>query len=483
MRYTVEYTPRAVEDLKKLTPQAANLVYSWTEKNLVDCQDPRAQGSGRKRGGRWRYRIGAYRLVCEIEEARIVVLAVTSGVEDPSGTYDRRGRAKRRAPSVFLKSTARQPVKAAALLIVTALLTFAFVSRGAEWLLLTQEAERLAPYTPGEQPTDLQYVKLNTNESPFPPSPRVIKAVTRAELLKLNLYSDPTCAALDGAVAAYYELRPENVLTGNGSDEILAFAFRAFCGQGKPVAFADITYSFYHAQTALFGLEKQIVPLREDFSLHVEDYMDFPGTIVIANPNAPTGMAVPRTDIQRLLEADPNRVVIVDEAYVDFGGESCVPMIFRYDNLLVVQTMSKSRSLAGGRLGFAMGSAGLIADLNRVKYSFNPYNVNRLSLLAGAAAVEDEDYFRSCCRTIGENRAWTTEALEKRGFTVLPSSANFIFAKPGRIPGGELYRRLKQDGVLVRWFDKDRIRDFVRITIGSREQMEKLTEAVDRLLS
>ena len=482
MRYTVEYTPRAVEDLKKLTPQAANLVYSWTEKNLVDCQDPRALGSGRKRGGRWRYRIGAYRLVCEIEEARIVVLAVTSGVEDPSGTYDRRGRAKRRAPSVFLKSTARQPVKAAALLIVTALLTFAFVSRGAEWLLLTQEAERLAPYTPGEQPTDLQYVKLNTNESPFPPSPRVIKAVTRAELLKLNLYSDPTCAALDGAVAAYYELRPENVLTGNGSDEILAFAFRAFCGQGKPVAFADITYSFYHAQTALFGLEKQIVPLREDFSLHVEDYMDFPGTIVIANPNAPTGMAVPRTDIQRLLEADPNRVVIVDEAYVDFGGESCVPMIFRYDNLLVVQTMSKSRSLAGGRVGFALGSPALIDALNRVKYSFNPYNVNRLSIAAGTAAMEDAAYFETCRGAILRNRGWLTGELEALGFTVLPSAANFVFAKSDRVSGGELYRQLKENGVLVRWFDKERIRDYVRITVGSMEQLVSFIDETAKIL-
>ena len=347
---------------------------------------------------------------------------------------------------------------------------------------LSQEAERLAPYTPGEQPTDLQYVKLNTNESPFPPSPRVIKAVTRAELLKLNLYSDPTCAALDGAVAAYYELRPENVLTGNGSDEILAFAFRAFCGQGKPVAFADITYSFYHAQTALFGLEKQIVPLREDFSLHVEDYMDFPGTIVIANPNAPTGMAVPRTDIQRLLEADPNRVVIVDEAYVDFGGESCVPMIFRYDNLLVVQTMSKSRSLAGGRVGFALGSPALIDALNRVKYSFNPYNVNRLSIAAGTAAMEDAAYFETCRGAILRNRGWLTGELEALGFTVLPSAANFVFAKSDRVSGGDLYRQLKENGVLVRWFDKERIRDYVRITVGSMEQLVSFIDETAKIL-
>lgn len=347
---------------------------------------------------------------------------------------------------------------------------------------LSQEAERLAPYTPGEQPTDLQYVKLNTNESPFPPSPKVIKAVTRAELLKLNLYSDPTCAALNDAIAGYYELRRENVLTGNGSDEILAFAFRAFCGQEKPVAFADVTYSFYHAQTALFGLEKKTIPLREDFSLRVEDYMDFPGAIVIANPNAPTGMAVPRADIQRLLEANPERVVIVDEAYVDFGAESCVPMIFRYDNLLVVQTMSKSRSLAGGRVGFALGSSALIDALNRVKYSFNPYNVNRLSIAAGTAAMEDVSYFETCRDAILRNRGWLTGELEELGFTVLPSAANFVFAKSDRISGGELYRQLKENGVLVRWFDKDRIRDYVRITVGSMEQLVSLIDETAKIL-
>lgn len=348
---------------------------------------------------------------------------------------------------------------------------------------LSPEALRCEPYTPGEQPRDQQYIKLNTNESPFPPSPRVLEALSRAEAEKLYLYSDPTCAALNAAIAKRYGLTPENVISGNGSDEILAFAFRAFCGEGRPAAFADITYGFYEAQAALFGLEARRIPLREDFSLNVEDYLDFPGTVVIANPNAPTGMTVSVPDIRRLLERDPNRVVIVDEAYVDFGAESCAPLIREYGNLLVTQTMSKSRSLAGGRIGFALGDPELIADLNRVKYSFNPYNVNRLSLLAGAAAMEDEDYFQSCCRTVRENRAWTAEALEKRGFTVLPSSANFLFAGRGPISGGDLYRRLKENGVLVRWFDKDRIRDFCRITIGSKEQMEALIQQIDRLLS
>lgn len=347
---------------------------------------------------------------------------------------------------------------------------------------ISREAGRLAPYTPGEQPTDAQYIKLNTNESPFPPSPRVVKAVSRAELLKLHLYPDPACGALHRAVADHYGLKPENVLAGNGSDELLSFAFRAFCGQGKGCAYADITYGFYKVWAAFYGLEAKVVPLREDFSLHVDDYMDFPGTIFLANPNAPTGMAVPRADIQRLLDADPDRVVVVDEAYVDFGAESCVPMLFRYDNLLVVQTMSKSRSLAGGRLGFALGHPDLIADLNRVKYSFNPYNVSRLSMAAGAAAMADDAYFDRCCAAVVQTRAWTVGELERLGFTVLPSQANFLFARSGRIPGGELYRRLKENGILVRWFDADRIRDYVRITIGSLEQMEALIDQLGQLL-
>jgi len=347
---------------------------------------------------------------------------------------------------------------------------------------LSREAQRLAPYTPGEQPQDQQYIKLNTNESPFPPSPKVLEAISQAETAKLNLYSDPTCGQLNAAIARRYGVKPNQVITGNGSDEILTFAFRAFCGEGKGVAYADITYGFYKAQVALFGLDATIVPLREDLTLNVDDYMDFPGTVVIANPNAPTGIPVSCNEIRRLLEADSNRIVIVDEAYVDFGGESCVSMLSDYDNLLVVQTMSKSRQLAGARVGFALGSAELIADLNRVKYSFNPYNVNRLSLLAGTAAIEDEPYFQSCCSAIRENRAWTVGKLEALGFTILPSQANFIFAKSDRISGGDLYRKLKENGILVRWFDSDRIRDYVRITIGSAEQMAALVERITQLL-
>ena len=347
---------------------------------------------------------------------------------------------------------------------------------------ISREAGGFAPYTPGEQPVDQQYVKLNTNESPFPPSHRVVEAISRAQLEKLNLYSDPTCGMLCQAVAKRNGLAPEQVIAGNGSDELLFFAFRAFCGSSRGAAYADITYGFYPVWAQFFNLEFSIIPLREDFALSVDDYMDFPGTVFIANPNAPTGMAVPAGDIRRLLEANPDRVVVVDEAYVDFGGESSVPLLREYDNLLIIQTFSKSRSLAGGRIGFAMGSRELIDDLNRVKYSFNPYNVNRLSIVAGAAAMDDEAYFNTCTAAIRATRARSVRELEELGFTVLPSAANFVFARCGQISGGELYRLLKEAGILVRWFDKPRISNYIRITIGSDEQMEQLTGTLKRLL-
>lgn len=347
---------------------------------------------------------------------------------------------------------------------------------------LSREAGRLAPYTPGEQPTDAQYIKLNTNESPFPPSPKVVKAISRAELLKLDLYPDPTCGTLHRAIAAYYGLKPENVLAANGSDEVLAFAFRAFCGEGKGVAYADITYGFYKSQAALFGLNATVIPLREDFTLNVDDYMDFPGTIVIANPNAPTGLALPRSAIEGILKANPDNVVIVDEAYVDFGGESCVPLIDRYDNLLVVQTFSKSRQLAGARLGLAMGSASLIADLNRVKFSLNPYNINRLTLKAGQAALEDTVYFEKTRAAIVDTRAWTKQQLEARGFAVLDSRSNFLFASTNRKDGGTLYKELKKNGILVRHFDAPRIQNWLRITIGTPEQMQIFVNTLDKIM-
>ena len=292
---------------------------------------------------------------------------------------------------------------------------------------LSAEAARLAPYTPGEQPQDQQYIKLNTNESPFPPSPRVVKALSRAELLKLNLYSDPTCAALVDALARRYELKAENIITGNGSDEILAFAFRAFCGEGRPVAYADITYGFYKAQTALFGLDAHIIPLREDFTLAPADYASKTGTVFIANPNAPTGLALALDQIREVLEQDRDRLVVIDEAYVDFGARSAVSLVRDYDNLVVVQTFSKSRQLAGARLAFAISNPALAAELNTLKFSFNPYSVNRAALAAGEAAMRDREYFDKTRRAIMADREYTAESLRAMGFHVLESKANFIF--------------------------------------------------------
>ena len=348
---------------------------------------------------------------------------------------------------------------------------------------LSKEASRLAPYTPGEQPQDQQYVKLNTNESPFPPSPKVVKAISRAELLKLNLYSDPTCGQLVQALAKRYELQPENVITGNGSDEILAFAFRAFCGEGKPLAYADITYGFYKSQVALFGLKAKVIPLREDFTLNVDDYMDFPGTIVIANPNAPTGIALPLSEVEKIIASNPDRVVVIDEAYVDFGGESAAGLIDQYDNLLVVMTYSKSRSMAGARLGFALASRPIIQDLEKIKYSTNPYNVNRLTLKLGEAAVDSDAYFRDNAKKIMATREKTAKALRALGFTLPDSKANFLFVKKEGLDGGLLYQKLKDRGILIRHFSDPRIAQYNRVTVGTDEEMEAFLEGVKEIMA
>ena len=345
-------------------------------------------------------------------------------------------------------------------------------------------SERLAalkPYTPGEQPQDRQYLKLNTNESPYPPSPGVSAAVA-AECEKLRLYSDPECAALRAAMAERYGVQPEQVLMGNGSDEVLNFAFIAFADERRPLAFPDISYGFYPVFAQLNRIPYLEIPLTADFRIAPEDYIGLGRTVVIANPNAPTGIALELADIERIAAGNPDTVVIIDEAYVDFGGESALRLVDRYDNLLVVGTFSKSRSLAGGRLGFAIGSAALIRDLNTVKYSINPYNVNRMSAAAGLAALREDDYYAENCRRIIESRAYTSRELERLGFSVLDSRANFVFARQAQIGGGELYRQLKARGVLVRHFDLPRIRDFVRISIGTGEQMQRLIAEIEKIL-
>lgn len=340
----------------------------------------------------------------------------------------------------------------------------------------------LSPYTPGEQPQDKKYVKLNTNESPYPPSPGVAAVLNSQEAADLRLYSDPECKELKKALAGYYGVEPENVYVGNGSDEALNFAFLAYATDGRGVAFADITYGFYPVFADLYHIPVQIVPLKADFSLDPKDYYGLNKTIVIANPNAPTGLALSRGEMEGIVKANPDSVVVVDEAYVDFGAESCVELTKEYPNLLVVQTYSKSRSMAGARLGYAIGNAELIRDLETVKFSTNPYNVNRLTLKAGAAAIAQQDYYTENCKKIMDTRAYTKEQLEKLGFTVLDSKSNFLFAKKPGVDGGAIYQGLKDRGVLVRHFDKDPIRDYNRITIGTREQMDILLSKLEELL-
>lgn len=339
----------------------------------------------------------------------------------------------------------------------------------------------LTPYTPGEQPQDRQYVKLNTNESPFPPSPGVAAAVA-AESGRLQLYSDPECIELRRAMAAVYGVPPEQILMTNGSDEVLNFAFMAFADEQRPLAFSDITYGFYPVFARLNHIPYTEIPLKADFSLDPSDYCGLGRTIVIANPNAPTGLCLRRAEVERIVRSNPDSVVIIDEAYVDFGAESAVPLTAEYPNLLVTGTFSKSRSMAGARLGFGIASPALIADLQVIRYATNPYNVNRLTAAAGIAALQEDAYYRSNCRIIMENRAWTEEQLRRAGFTVLPSMANFVFAKSGAVGGEHLYRALKARGVLVRHFSSGRIVDYNRITIGTMEQMQVLMREINRIL-
>ena len=338
----------------------------------------------------------------------------------------------------------------------------------------------MLPYVPGEQPQGREYVKLNTNENPYPPAPGVMEALNAAQVGKLNLYSDPDCRELYKALAQNFGVGEDQVIVGNGSDEILAFAFLAFCEKG--VAYPDLSYGFYPVFAELFGVNAKEVPLREDFSLAPEDYAGLGRTVVIANPNAPTGLALSLSQIEQLAKSNPDNLLLVDEAYVDFGAESAVALLDRLDNLLVVGTFSKSRSLAGMRVGYAVSSKEIIADLNKMKFSFNPYNVDRLAQLAAKAALEDRGYFDRCRNAIMDTREAAAKRLKELGFSVLPSKANFLFAAHGAIDGESLYRKLKDRGVLVRHFKKPRIQQYVRITIGTPEQMDALFSAVKDIL-
>jgi len=341
----------------------------------------------------------------------------------------------------------------------------------------------LQPYVPGEQPKLPDLVKLNTNEHPYGPSPRVLEAL-RGEIGDgLRLYPDPESTRLREAIAAYFgDIAPNQVFVGNGSDEVLGHAFLALLKHGRPILFPDITYSFYPVYCGLYGIDYRTVPLDENFSLRIAAYSPANGGIVIANPNAPTGRALPLADIDALVKANPDSVVLVDEAYVDFGGESAVALVNRHPNLLVVQTFSKSRSLAGLRVGFAIGHADLIDALNRVKNSFNSYPLGRLAIAGATAAIEDREWFERTRQAVMRTRATLTRDMEALGFEVLPSAANFVFARHPRHDAAKSALALRQRGIIVRHFRLPRIEQFLRITVGTDEQCATLVKALREMI-
>ncbi len=345
---------------------------------------------------------------------------------------------------------------------------------------LARKLSSLKEYVPGEQPKDQKYIKLNTNESPYPPSDGVIKAISCEEVKKLKLYPDPDCTSLKEKIAGLYGVKKENVFVSNGSDDILNFAFLAFGENGA--AYADITYGFYKVFAALHGVKSQIIPLEADFSLDPTKYYGLNKLIAIANPNAPTGLALAPQELEKVAVNNPNSVLLVDEAYVDFGAQSCVDLTKKLDNLLVVMTYSKSRSLAGARLGFAIGNEELIKDLERIKFSTNPYSINRLTLLAGEAAIDDDLYYKANCQKIIEARDYAKGELEALGFDVTDSKANFLFVRSPEISGKELYLKLRESGILVRHFDDEKTCEYNRITVGTMDEMKSLVEAVKRIL-
>ncbi len=340
----------------------------------------------------------------------------------------------------------------------------------------------LEPYVPGEQPQGHNLVKLNTNENPFAPSPKVLEAIRMATTDRLRLYPVPDGGPLRLAIAGYYQVPAEYVFVGNGSDEVLAHVFNALFRHDKPVLFPDVTYSFYPVYSQLYNIEPALVPLNADFQIDIADYQRDNGGIILPNPNAPTGSLLSLEQIQRLLEMNTDSVVVIDEAYIDFGGESAIPLTQRFPNLLVTQTLSKSRSLAGMRIGFAIGDPQLIEALIRVKDSFNSYPLDSLAIAAGVASFQDEAYFQQCRQQVIDEREWLISAMQELGFEVLPSAANFVFARHPQHDAATLAAGLREKKVIVRHFNKPRIEQFLRISIGDRSENQLLMSQLDLLV-
>ncbi len=341
--------------------------------------------------------------------------------------------------------------------------------------------KNLVPYTPGEQPREREYIKLNTNESPFPPSKKAQKESIKA-LKRLNLYPDPQCSILTQAVADNLGVKKEQVLMTNGSDEILNFVFMAFCDEKTEAVFPDISYGFYKVFAQVNSVPYSEIPLKDDFTINADDYVGIGKNIFIANPNAPTGISLSLADIEKIVSSNKDNIVVIDEAYVDFGGESAIGLIDKYDNLIVTRTFSKSRSMAGARLGFGVASEEIIKDLNTIKYSTNPYNINSTTMAAGIGCMSDEKYTLKNCQCIQEVRDYTVNELDRLGFTLTDSITNFVFAKHDKFDGKKLYEKLKENSILVRHFDKERISQYLRITIGTKKQMTTLVKTLKKIL-
>lgn len=345
-----------------------------------------------------------------------------------------------------------------------------------------ENIRKVVPYVPGEQPQEKDIIKLNTNENPYPPSPKVYEAHRNLEVDRFALYPDPAASRLVKGLEKYYGLQEGQVFVGVGSDDVLALAFLTFFNSDKPVLFPDVTYSFYPVWADVYRIPYECPPLDDNFCIRPEDYKRENGGIVIANPNAPTSLALERDMVEEIVAANPDVIVIVDEAYVDFGGETALPLLERYDNLLVVRTYSKSRSMAGMRIGFAMGNPELIKAMTDVKESINSYTMTMESIEVGAASLEDEDYFQEKLSKVIATRERAKEELRKREFTVLDSSTNFLFARPNQAEAQWLFEELKKEKIFVRHFTGERIKDYLRISVGTDQQMDCLLQAIDRIL-
>lgn len=343
--------------------------------------------------------------------------------------------------------------------------------------------QNMESYIPGEQPRDREYIKLNANESSIPPSPKVLDAISKAQINKMAYYSDPHCTHLRESIGEAYGFPLEQVFVGNGADEVIGFCMMSFFRPGMKICFPDITYDFYRTYAKTYQLDFEQFPLKDDLTLCIDDYVNSDRDVILANPNNPTGKVISIEEIERIVAENPKRMVIIDEAYVDYGSQSCIPLVHRYSNLVVIQTFSKSRNLAGARIGFAISSPDIIADMNKIKFSFNPFNMSTITMAAGVAAILDQDYFKTCIKTILENRTYFEEKLTNMGFEIVKTHTNFTFTTHPKLDAGKMCRALKKHGILVRHFPVDRIDNYLRITIGTRKEMSEVISKISEIMS